>query len=603
MCQFESMSLSEKETPENREAIPANESTEFQEAGLSNAGEEAGHQDELPEHFTDHASNHQEDEGAHDGGSHEEGAHDEGSHEEGVHKEKGHRQAFEAFLSELNLLTDPEAKLQRAIAFMESSLSQGGTPHFKSFWEARNLSLELFKQNINPSTRNSLWIKYSELSKEARRLREILEEQSVFAAEQIEIAIQALENDVSKNEESLQKSPEIEFPMKSKALEPKLSYYQSIQRELNLLNAQASRINALRKELIKTEMRIRTKNKFFQRLSCIGDKVFPRRKELIKDISQHFIDDVDSFIKDNFSKEGMNDSLFYLREEIKSLQGIAKFLTLNTHSFTQTRVRLSDCWDKIKVEEKERKKVRSQQKAVFKQNYDEVYQQIQNFNQAFVAGELSNAEANKKIDEIVAFMRRTELGRDELKSLRDALSEARKPLLDKVKSEEQERQNLEDERERQKKKRLHELAHEVDHLLRSADAYDADRLYEERNALLEKITVAPLTKLEKQDLEKSLKPLRDTIAEKKEKALLSLSEDDRQSLQKLKDLLKEKKERRQEIKNQLETYRKAKGSSGMDFEQAMSYNSQMAAEKERLDKINGGIKEIEQKIEELENKL
>lgn len=603
MCQFESMSLSEKETPENRETIPANESTEFQEAGLSNAVEEAGHQDELPEHFSDHTSNHQEDEGAHDGGSHEEGSHDEGAHEEGVHKEKGHRQAFEAFLTELNLLTDPEAKLQRAIAFMESSLSQGGTPHFKSFWEARNLSLELFKQNINPSTRNSLWIKYSELSKEARRLREILEEQSVFAAEQIEIAIQALENDVSKNEEYLQKSPEIEFPMKSKALEPKLSYYQSIQRELNLLNAQASRINALRKELIKTEMRIRTKNKFFQRLSCIGDKVFPRRKELIKDISQHFIDDVDSFIRDNFSKEGMNDSLFYLREEIKSLQGIAKFLTLNTHSFTQTRVRLSDCWDKIKVEEKERKKVRSQQKAVFKQNYDEVHQQIQSFSQAFDAGQLSNAEANKKIDEIVAFMRRTELGRDELKSLRDALTEARKPFLDKVKSEEQERQNLEEERERQKKKRLHELAHEIDHLLRSADAYDADQLYDERNALLEKITAAPLTKLEKQDLEKSLKPLRDTIAEKKEKALLSLSEDDRQSLQKLKDLLKEKKERRQEIKNQLETYRKAKGSSGMDFEQAMSYNSQMAAEKERLDKINAGIKEIEQKIEELENKL
>jgi predicted rRNA methylase YqxC with S4 and FtsJ domains len=79
-----------------------------------------------------------------------------------------------------------------------------------------------------------------------------------------------------------------------------------------------------------------------------------------------------------------------------------------------------------------------------------------------------------------------------------------------------------------------------------------------------------------------------------------LSEDDRQLLQQLKEILKEKKELRAEIKNQLEVYRKAVHKSGLDIEQSLSYNAQIAAENERLDKINQGIREIESKIDEIE---
>ncbi|MBA3816953.1 MAG: hypothetical protein H0X29_10650, partial [Parachlamydiaceae bacterium] len=77
------------------------------------------------------------------------------------------------------------------------------------------------------------------------------------------------------------------------------------------------------------------------------------------------------------------------------------------------------------------------------------------------------------------------------------------------------------------------------------------------------------------------------------------SDDDRQSLMQLKEILKQRKERRQEIKNQIEVFRKASGVSGLDFAQAMNYNTQIAEEKERLEKITQGIKEIEQKIAKL----
>jgi hypothetical protein len=524
-------------------------------------------------------------------------------HDSHQKNDKSNQQLFNTFLEEIEKLHDHEAKLQKSIEFMENSLSQTGSPHFKCFWEVRNVCLQLFKENIPPANRALLWHKYSELSKEARRLKEILDEQSAFAVEQIDIAIKALEEDILHTKENLEKGSIADFPHSSKILQDKHSFYHSMQKELNLLNAQAARINALRKELIRTEMRVRQKNKFFQSLSAAGDKVFPRRKELIKEISQQFVNDIDTFIAKNFNGTDIQDSLFYLREEIKALQGAAKILTLNTHSFTHTRLRLSECWDKIKGLEKERKKERAQQKQVFKQNVDQVLQKIQELSQKYSENNLSTDEATKQIEEISHFMRGVELGRDEIKFLRDELNNARKPILEKTKKEEQDKILQEQERERTKKQLHQGLKQEIENLLKTNNDFDANRLGEERDLMLEKIHSSHLTKIEKQELERQLKPLRDIISDKKENALMDLSEDDRQALKQLKEILVQRKERRQEVKNQIENLRKNSGTSGFDFEQAMTFNAALNAEKERLEKSNQGIKEIEQKIADLQKKV
>lgn len=506
------------------------------------------------------------------------------------------------FMKAMSEQIDAEAKLKLAIDFMEMTLAQSGTPHFKNFWEVRAICLQLFKENISPPMRAMLWAKYSSLSKEARRLKELLDEQSAFASEQIDIAIKALEAEIillDQQRESGKVSGTSEETIHS--LGEHDSSYQNMQNELDVLNAQASRINALRKELIKTEMRVRKKNQFFQRLSSSGDKVFPRRKELIKDVSQLFMDDVDAFINTHFAKENLHDSLSFLREKIKSLQGIAKLLTLNTHAFTHTRKRLSECWDKIKLIEKERKKIRAQQKSLFKQNTDAVMQKIEEFKQGLQSDQLSITDSYKMLDEIVAFMRSVELGRDELKFLRENLHAARQPLADKVKTKELEKLEQDEGRARTKRQKLADLKQEVNTLLHSSSSYkDAPSLITARDTLLEKIHSSQLLKAEKLDLERLLKPLRDVITDKQEHALMSLSDDDRQALQHLKEVLNQRKSRRQEIKDQLELLRKAKGSSGLGFEQAMEYNTQMQEAKERLDKINLGILEIESRLTEIE---
>lgn len=526
-------------------------------------------------------------------------------HEEGKRKggKEGFTAQFEGFKKAFESQTEAEARLQLAIDFMEVSLAQGDTPHFQSFWEARSLCLPLFKENLSPLFRHQMWTKYSELSKEARRLKEVLDEQSAFAVEQIEMAIQALEKEIGDLQSQAQKfsfSSQEEFP---KSLKDHYSFYKDLQTQLSVLNLQASRINALRKELLKTEMRIRHKNKFFQRLSVAGDLVFPKRKELIRQISQKFTEDVDAFIQSHFGQHASHSALFVLREEIKALQSLAKLLTLNTHAFTHTRMRLSECWDEIKVEERERKKERAQQRVLFKENLDALQKQFHDLKEQLEKKETSLAEGQKKLENTLNQMRKVELGREELKVLREAANEIRGFIQTKHKEEETARHEHERERERQKKEKYHLLKGQIEELLQQAETKEEEEILEARNLLVAQIQEAALVKNEKQELERLMKPLRDILAEKKEKALLSLSDDDRQTLQQLKEVLAQRKERRQEVKSQLEVLRKASGSSSLDFEKAMSYMAQINEERERLEKVDQGIQEIENKIASLQSKL
>ena len=517
-------------------------------------------------------------------------------------REKKNHSQYDHYLTEYEKATNVEAKLQMTIDFMEISLAQAGNPHFKSFWDARTICLQLFKENIPQAMRSEMWAKYTDLSKEARRLKEILDEQSSFAAEQIEIAIHALETDLTEASINIEKSKPIDFGLKANFFENKYCVYDQIQRELNILNTQASRINALRKELIRTEMRIKTKNKFFQRLSAIGDQVFPRRKELIKNVSQEFSGDIDQFIVEYFVNTRTEEALFFLREEIKALQGLAKLLTLNTHSFMHTRTCLSDCWDKLKGVEKERKKERAQQKVFFKQNVESILEKIKGFKETFETGEMSINDANIALDEIAHYMRNVELGRDEVKFLREEMIEARKPVFEKIKLAEDERNAQEIERENQKKKLVEDLKIEIENLFEQCKTLDVEQIASTRDSILGKINDSKLNKMEKNDLEKRLKSLKDIIQDKRENALMSLSDDDKQAFIQLTDVLNQRKTRRQESKNQLDALRKSNGSSGFDFEQAMKTNELILEEKERLNKIDLAVKEIEQLINALKKK-
>lgn len=506
---------------------------------------------------------------------------------------------LKSLMNDLDKCSDTESKLQCVISFMESSLAQEGSPHFKSFWDSRTLCIALFKEPIPAQVRASLWEKYSALSKEARRLKELLNEQSAFAEEQIEIAIKALETDIAKIE-NLESAPAQTFQSTSSYLKNKIGHYHQLQHQLNFLNAGASRITALRKELIKTEMRARKKNKFFQELSSAGDRIFPKRKELIKTLSDLFVSDIDLFVKEYFENNSFTESLYDLREEIKVLQNLAKELTLNAHAFNHTRLRLSECWDKLKEADKARKHQRLEQKKLHHQNLQAVQEKIKDLSQQIQDGKVNHSNADPLFNDIQSFMKKVELGREEVQQLREELKIARKPILEQMAKEEEAKQNYEKERNRQKQQKLTELQAEITNLMDSAEAQTLETLIANRDALTEKINASGLSKLEKQELERQFKGLRNVIADKKEHNLTSLSSLDRQNLQQLQDTLQKSLEHRNEVKENVDQLRKACGTSGLDFEKAMDFQSQLFEEKARLEKINLAIEELEDKIASFE---
>jgi len=357
----------------------------------------------------------------------------------------------------------------------------------------------------------------------------------------------------------------------------------------------------LRKELIRTEMRVRQKNKFFQRLSAAGDSVFPLRKDLITKISDQFMADIDAFIANEFKNKKRTQYLSLLREKIKSLQNVAKLLTLNTQAFTHTRMHLSECWDILKNEEKLRKKERTEQRAVLKQNFDQAFAKLQAFKEGYQSSAFSFSEASAMVDAMGIEFCRLELDPSERHELREAFVAVRQVLLDQMQVEEKARLEKQEEKENQQRQKILELKSSLDSLIRKSESTELDTLAAGRDEISRASQALSMNKIEKVEIDRQLKILKDRIAEKKEQSLLSLSDDDRNSLENLKSVLSQRKERKQSIKEQIDQYKKSSSLSGLDFEQAMNFNMHLAEETERLKKINQSIKEIEEKIAELES--
>lgn len=510
--------------------------------------------------------------------------------------------ATQEALQRIEQLPTPEEKIQSALEFMRASLTQSGNPRFKDFWDMRHHCLNLFKENLSAASRAHLWSSYVEISSEARRLKEILDEQSAFASEQIELAIAALEKDLNEYTQLVAQMKPAPIVASSSTIKGKRELYEKLQGELNLLNTLAARINGLRKEIIKTDMRMKTKAKFFDKLSVAGDKIFPRRKELVKQISQQFLQDIRHFVEGEFSGDigKSGQPLYVLREEIKILQGIAKILTLNTQSFKETREMLSSCWDKIRESEKKKKEEFAQKRQASQQNSEIVLEKIKLLEANAQKEGATLAQVQVEAKEIQEFMRTLDLDRDSVHSLKAQIRQAIQPLVDREKSAEEARIEKHRQEEHGKKQKVLDVLHKTEQLLSDVHSIELIEIMETKERLEKEFSEAHAGKTEKLRFEKTLKRLAEAIVDKKEKALLNLSAQDRETLDQLKGILLERIQARDEIKKNLETNRKALGGSGFDFEKAMLYREMMDTDKARLAKINESISEIEHKIAEIE---
>jgi len=504
------------------------------------------------------------------------------------------------FEKEVAKIDRAEDKLKFCIDFMHKALSQHKTPSFRTFWDVRKACMELFKEEkIAPAVRTQLWTEFTHLTDEARRLKTILDEESAFHVEQIDKAISKLEEDLLQTAKLVEECHDVVFPEIGDYFQGDVAQYLSEQKQLAVLNRFATQINAMRKELIQVEMRIRHKNKFFQRLSKAGDSVFPKRKELVKELSRRFIDDITSFVDLHFTEKS-TVPFFVLREAIKTLQNVAKILTLNTKAFTETRKKLSECWDKIKVLEKERKQELVEKKSFFQEKATKLQEQIDALKKEIVESALNPDQILKKAEEINTFMRRETLGRDEVAVLKRELGAIKNQAHAILDGEKDRRQSEERAKESQRQQKLEELAQGIEQLLTEGKTWAIAEIEAKKKQLLSDIETSVKTPSEKRKYKLQLEPVRDLIAERKEEALLSLSDDQKVNLENLHQVLEDRQERREEIKNHFDECRKAAGSSGLDFIQAMDARDRLEEARERLAKIDEAIEEVEEKIEAIE---
>ncbi len=504
------------------------------------------------------------------------------------------------FLQKVKTVGDAEAQIRFSMNFMKESLSCSNTPRFRDFWDVRRVCLPLFKQSIGVKVRAELWGEYVDLSAEARRIKEMLDEQSAFAFEQIDLAIQSLVKDIESSDEILLAISDLVIPEICLTMLDHKVEYQETQRELNLLNTFALKINSLRKEVIRTEMRIKNKNKLFEKLSSSGDRIFPKRKVLIKTVSDMFMADVQAFINRYFANPSAERvPLHQLREEIKALQTVAKSFTLNVNTFTDTRVKLSQCWDQLKSWDKERKKEFFQKKQDLQQNVDQVIERIKGF-ELLAAQASSFAEVAPQFEEVLFFMRGIELSFYDQKKLKETLFKLRKPFLDKEEEIRAFEQLQEKQNQELKRKQVADFKESIEALAASLDSTDIETLIESRERILQESAQMQWQKSDKMMIDRLLKQIKDGIEEKKSYRLFSLSDSDKEKHQALLTLLIERKQRRAEMKLQIDAYKKVLAGSGFDFEKAIMYKDLIEAERLSLEKANESIYEIEKKLVEIQ---
>lgn len=237
-------------------------------------------------------------------------------------------------------------KIRTALAYMRSALSAEETPQFKPFWECRKRALPLFKEVTALEEKKALWEEYVLLGSEAKQLKKLCEEKAAFVGEQIALAIFGVESDLDKMPALLEGMEVPPLPESCRAIKERRAEYIAGQKEVVLLGTLADRLQALRLEVLALEMRHRQKNQLLDRIRTTGDRVFPKKKEVVERLSKSFMEDVEQFAQEQ------EPDAFALKQEIKDLQQIAKLLPLNRKAYVRVREVLEAHWEALKKREK-----------------------------------------------------------------------------------------------------------------------------------------------------------------------------------------------------------------------------------------------------------
>ncbi|EPP34597.1 putative myosin heavy chain [Chlamydia ibidis] len=514
-------------------------------------------------------------------------------------------ESFTIFTQELSAFSSVEEQVAFSLDRMEQALRSPQGADLKLFWTIRKHCLPLFHQVDNTSKRSDYWRRYIDLTKEGRHIKTLQDEEGTFVVGQIELAISCLEQDIAlflEGNSSVNTQESDASFLETHALDRHKDFYKALHSSLLWLSSFSTKIIDLRKELMNVGMRMRLKSRFFQRLSALGNHVFPKRKELIEQVSAAFLGDVNSFVSRYFShadKDALKRSVFFLRKEIKSLQQAAKSLAVSSTVFSETRLKLSECWDQLKGLEKEIRQEQGRLRIVSAENSQEVRRQLSEGRQMLDNG-VDLLQIRKYLDGIAKHIRAVDLIHDDVVALKNELQ----TLFDLLK----EKQDLAEKVYQEQLAKDRQVKQEAIQLL-------SDRISEFATACSVK-NISPNARVEWQELKDALgkvsflSPTQKISLDNKlnvawqhivaffEEQLLS-SPDSREKLINMRQVLEQRLERRRELKDKLEKDKKLLGSSGLDFDRAMQYSALVEEDKLAIEELDAAILDLRRQIQQL----
>ncbi|MFZ4098833.1 MAG: hypothetical protein ACOYKZ_00700 [Chlamydiia bacterium] len=498
-------------------------------------------------------------------------------------------EAVQKLTEQLTQLSVEAERVTLALQFMKEALANQPRPRFKDFWDARRALMILIKpegQELAAEVTEQL----QAISQEARKLKAALDEKATAAMAQMEAAVQAIEVDVHHLAEAIRAVPEItQWPS---ALAARQAEYTTAQREAAVLSQLAHRMTLLRKEVLSADMRIRHKNQLLARLSTAGDKVYPRRKELITRLSQWFEADVQAFMEAFFKGDQVQGMLNAHREEIKALQQIAKQLSLNATAFNRTRLQLGEAWERVKSADLERKRARQEKMAVHAQANQEVLDKVVALEAKAKEQMEGQAGAEAEVEKLkvgaLAALRQADLPREQIKSFKDRIFAAVKPLEQKEQDVRDEKKRVVRAQEDAYRQRVRAIEAQLDALEPTAAKLGLEELQSQIGAIQQAMEQQALLMVDQEGLRRRMMALGDI-------ALLARAGEARDA-EALNLLIQEVKKRRQTLRQSVDELRKSRGGSALDVTRGLQAEAELAAEKGRLDQINHLLYELESKV-------
>jgi hypothetical protein len=314
----------------------------------------------------------------------------------------------------------------KPLAEMKSFIESQTHNDWSLFNHAKKSFLDTFKTIANSPEKQKVWKEFTDVADSARNIRKLQEEEGEFAAEMIAKALDALEQDLSMASSYSYFHPLFDKVASFKSLKHDLIACIS---QIKFLSSIADKIQALRDELSKTGMRLSIKGRLFDRLSSLGDKVFPVKKDASIHAKELFKQGVSQFVSFSQKHDDGAEILF----QIRIIQSFLKELNLKKGEYDHIRNLLEPVWknacvlkDKKEAAIQEQSLKSQELKQGFEQSFEEMKQHI---------ADMQDDKAMNIYDALTLKLKDRQIMKNDFKNLKAQLEDISKPMFDRLKAQ------------------------------------------------------------------------------------------------------------------------------------------------------------------------